>query len=134
MSSGAVLLSGAAWLTGCGVGPARLSSSVGHRDLNTLSHVHSFTPRVAESSRVLVLGTMPGQASLSARQYYDYAQPRNLFWTVIEHVLKTPASAEYERHVDLLLASDVALWDVVQLCTRESSLDSDIIDYVARSE
>jgi double-stranded uracil-DNA glycosylase len=91
-----------------------------------MPHVQSFDPVVSRSSRILVLGTMPGKASLRAEQYY--AHPRNLFWPIIEQALGIPSSAEYGRRVELLLASGIAMWDVVQLCTRESSLDSDIDD------
>jgi double-stranded uracil-DNA glycosylase len=87
-----------------------------------MSHVHSFAPIVSDSSRILVLGTMPGIASLNAGEYY--AHPRNRFWPIVEQGLGIPALTAYDRRVELLLASRVALWDVIQLCTRESSLDS----------
>ena len=88
-------------------------------------HVHSFAPNVDGSSRVLILGSMPGKVSLLAGQYY--AHPRNLFWRFMEHHVGVPVEAPYEERVAHLLSSGVALWDVLKSCTRASSLDSDIV-------
>ena len=88
-------------------------------------HVHGFAPLADASSRVLILGTMPSKASLRAHQYY--AHPRNLFWPLMAEILAVDATAPYEQRVEQLLASGVALWDVLEACTRGSSLDSDIV-------
>lgn len=87
--------------------------------------VQSFAPIVNASSRILVLGSMPGKVSLQAGQYY--AHPRNLFWRFMELLLDVDSAAPYEDKVAGLLERGVALWDVLQSCTRESSLDSDIV-------
>jgi hypoxanthine-DNA glycosylase len=89
-----------------------------------MSRVHGFPPIAAPSARILVLGTMPGKASLAAGRYY--AHPRNSFWRIVGEVLGFDPSLPYEERVSFLRASGIALWDVLQLCTRESSLDSDI--------
>jgi TDG/mug DNA glycosylase family protein len=68
---------------------------------------------------------MPGQPSLRAGEYY--AHPRNLFWHFMESMLDVDRSAPYRQRIAQLLARRVALWDVLKSCTRESSLDSDIV-------
>jgi len=88
-------------------------------------HVHSFPPIVNASSHTLVLGSMPGRVSLRAGEYY--AHPRNLFWRSMERLLRIDPSAPYDQRVASLLEHGVALWDVLKSCTRESSLDADIV-------
>ncbi len=68
---------------------------------------------------------MPGIASLRAGEYY--AHPRNLFWRFMEAVLAVDMSAPYDQRVAQLLARGASLWDVLKSCTRETSLDSDIV-------
>jgi TDG/mug DNA glycosylase family protein len=87
--------------------------------------VYSFSPVVNSRSRVLILGSMPGKLSLRAREYY--AHPRNLFWRLMQELLEVDASAPYESRVAQLLARRVGLWDVLETCTRGSSLDTDIV-------
>ncbi len=88
-------------------------------------HVHSFPPEVDPSCRVLILGSMPGKVSLRAGEYY--AHPRNLFWRFMEELFEIDPSAPYARRVARLRDCGVGLWDVLKSCTRETSLDSDIV-------
>jgi len=86
--------------------------------------VHSFPAVATREAWVLVLGTMPGKVSLREQQYY--AHPRNLFWRLSGELLVFDAAGPYEIRVGALMSHGVALWDVLQSCARDSSLDSDI--------
>jgi len=88
--------------------------------------VHSFPPISDPASRVLILGSMPGKASLRAKQYY--AHPQNAFWRIIAVLFGLDAAAPYELRVEALRGNGIALWDVMKSCTRESSLDSDVVE------
>lgn len=88
-------------------------------------HVQSFPPLGNTHATRLVLGTMPGKASLLAQQYY--AHPRNAFWYIIEGLFGIPRELPYSRRVRELARTGVAVWDVLAACTRGTSLDSDIV-------
>lgn len=86
--------------------------------------VRSFPPVSAPDARLLILGSMPGRASLAAEEYY--AHPRNAFWRIMEEILALPAAMPYEERLSALKDRRVALWDVLASCVRPGSLDSDI--------
>jgi len=90
-----------------------------------MSQIQSFKPIAASDARILILGSMPGKASLLAGQYY--AHPRNLFWPLLGEILDLDPSLAYEERCLQLKQQKIALWDVLKTCTRSSSLDSDII-------
>ena len=84
-------------------------------------------PHVAPDAKLLVLGSFPGVASLRAQQYYGH--PRNQLWRLLGDALGVPlAQADYPTRLQLLLAHQIGLWDVISETQRQGSLDSDIRD------
>lgn len=88
------------------------------------ARVHSFEPIADENAAVLVLGSMPGRASLAAGRYY--AHPQNAFWRIVAELLQFDAAAPYEHRIRALQSARIALWDVLHSCTRAGSLDASI--------
>ncbi len=91
-----------------------------------MTQIYSFPPVSSEGVKVLILGSMPGKASLAANQYY--AHPRNLFWTMMETIIGVRSDLPYAARCEALTRRGVAMWDVLKACTRAGSLDSNIID------
>lgn len=90
-----------------------------------MTTLYSFAPIVDSRARVLILGSMPGQASLSANQYY--AHPQNAFWRIMGEFLGfNSAVVSYVEKTNALKKAHIALWDVLQSCKRKGSLDSSI--------
>jgi len=89
-----------------------------------VSLIHSFEPEAKSGARVLVLGSIPGVASLQAVQYY--AHPRNAFWPIMGAYFQFDPTLAYETRLAQLNRHRVALWDVLQRCERPGSLDSAI--------
>jgi hypoxanthine-DNA glycosylase len=82
-------------------------------------------PVVNRQTRLLVLGSFPGTASLSAQRYY--AHPRNLFWALWGELLGLPLPAMgYAQRLAGLRRHGIGLWDVYASCRREGSLDAAI--------
>ena len=67
---------------------------------------------------------MPGIASLEAVEYY--AHPRNAFGKIICDTLQLPFPDHYNQKLNLIKQNHIALWDVIQTCKRQGSLDSAI--------
>ena len=85
----------------------------------------SFAPVADARTRVLVLGSLPGERSLASAQYY--AHPQNHFWRLIGSVVERElVTLPYEERLAALLDSGVGLWDTVGAATRRGSLDSNI--------
>jgi double-stranded uracil-DNA glycosylase len=101
------------------------ASSVHDIIANVRAHVRSFPPIASPDAHTLVLGSMPGIASLAAQQYY--AHPRNAFWPIMAALFAFDMSAPYEARVAALQREKLAVWDVLQHCERPGSLDAAIL-------
>jgi hypoxanthine-DNA glycosylase len=85
----------------------------------------AFPPVANADTRVLVLGSLPGEMSLAAGRYY--AHPQNALWRLVGHVLDEDIAAlPYEARLERLLARGIGLWDTIETARREGSLDSAI--------
>jgi TDG/mug DNA glycosylase family protein len=90
--------------------------------------ISSFPPVVSANSKILILGSMPGELSLKAQQYY--AHPRNAFWHIMEALFGAGLALPYQERLVVLDRAGVGLWDSLRNCTRPGSLDSSIKDEV----
>jgi TDG/mug DNA glycosylase family protein len=91
-----------------------------------MKSIQSFRPVIDEHSKILILGTIPGVQSLEKKQYY--ANVRNQFWEIIYTLFEEIPSSNYEDKKLFLLKRKIAIWDVIDSCQREGSLDSKIKD------
>jgi len=83
-----------------------------------------FAPVVREDARLLIVGSMPSEASLAKGQYYGH--PRNAFWPLMCDLLNEEWTEDYGKRCRMLEEHGIALWDVVASCERAGSLDSAI--------
>jgi hypoxanthine-DNA glycosylase len=82
-------------------------------------------PVIDANTRILILGSFPGAASLAAQQYY--AHPRNQLWPILSALTgEALAALAYAERLPRLLAHGFGLWDVLGACERVGSLDSAI--------
>jgi hypoxanthine-DNA glycosylase len=87
--------------------------------------LRGFPPVLDARVRTLVLGSFPSAASLAAGQYY--AHPRNQFWPLVGRLIGEPlAELDYPRRLQRVLAHRIGIWDVLDACERDGSLDTRI--------
>lgn len=88
--------------------------------------LHSFPPLITPKTRILIIGSMPGVASLKAQEYYAFKY--NQFWKIIFDLFaggRTPKN--YADKKQVLLAQGIGLWDALAACERAGSLDGNIL-------
>ena len=89
--------------------------------------LRGLAPVIAPHTRLLVLGSFPGVASLEKQQYYGH--PRNHFWPIVGTLLGVELPGlPYEQRLDELRRRGVGVWDVYAGCRREGSLDQAIVE------
>ena len=89
-----------------------------------IERVYSFPPIAVPDTKVLILGSMPGEKSLQMQQYY--AHPQNVLWRIMGDLVGARRDLEYHERVSRLLAIGIGLWEVLESCHRPGSLDSAI--------
>ncbi len=94
--------------------------------MQTTPRLESFSPLVGSFAATLILGSMPGQASLAAGEYY--AHPQNAFWKIMASLFAFSVSLPYTERCQRLLTEGIAVWDVMRYCRREGSLDTAIVE------
>ena len=88
---------------------------------------YGLPPIAAPDARLFILGSLPGDASLAARQYY--AHPTNQFWRLLGQAIGEELHPlAYEERLERLRERKIGLWDVVASATRRGSLDQAIRD------
>ena len=89
-----------------------------------MSVIEGFAPIISENARVLILGSMPSEASLLRQQYYGH--PRNAFWPIMSALFGMDSGLCYLERKEALMNNRIAVWDVLQSCNRLGSSDSNI--------
>jgi hypoxanthine-DNA glycosylase len=93
-----------------------------HSD-NALSR--GFPPVIGRAPRILLLGSLPGRASIAAGEYY--AQRQNAFWQIVGALCGAPPGLDYSTRLAMLKRAGIALWDVLHAAERPGSLDAAIV-------
>jgi hypoxanthine-DNA glycosylase len=90
-----------------------------------VANLSGFAPVIAPNTRLMVLGSFPGVASLQQQQYYGH--PRNQFWPILSALWAVDLrDMAYAERLDVVRARGLGIWDVYARCRREGSLDSAI--------
>ena len=95
--------------------------------IDELPLLQGLPPIISSHTRLLILGSFPGAASLAAQQYYSH--PRNQFWLLLGTIWGLDLRAmPYPQRLAQLQQRGLGLWDVYKRCRRAGSLDSAIHD------
>lgn len=89
-----------------------------------MNKINSLAPIINKDSKVLILGSIPGKKSLDKQEYYG--NDRNAFWKIIYTLYDTELEEDYDKKIDFIQSKNIALWDVIENCNREGSLDTNI--------
>lgn len=84
----------------------------------------SFAPISGPETRVLVLGSLPGDVSIALQEYYGH--PRNRFWKIVSRITGQTLPTDYDEKKRLLSQTRIGLWDVAHKAVRKGSLDTAI--------
>ncbi len=91
----------------------------------SFSYKNCFAPVINSETRLLILGSLPGDASLAAGQYY--AHPRNQFWPLLGSVLDCDLMAlAYADRLAEIQKHHIGLWDIIAKAQRHGSLDANM--------
>lgn len=93
-------------------------------DLFNHDEVLSFPPIASGHPKILILGSAPGMESIKLNQYYG--NKRNSFWKIMGEIFSFDHNLSYSDRKDYLIKSNVAVWDVIDSCSRVGSLDGNI--------
>lgn len=85
---------------------------------------YALLPLVSAKSKILVLGTMPGEKSIATQQYYGH--PGNQFWNIMFATFEAQFTTDYQARKALLDRHCIALWNVLESCERTGSQDVNI--------
>jgi len=86
--------------------------------------ITGFPPISHKQAKILILGSMPSEMSILKQQYYGHQ--RNVFWPIMLTMFNKPMDISYKQRQQLLIQNNIAVWDVLQSCNREGSLDAAI--------
>lgn len=89
-----------------------------------MNKINSLAPIINKNSKVLILGSIPGKQLLDKQEYYG--NNRNAFWKIIYTLYHAELEEDYDKKIEFIQSKNIALWDVIENCNREGSLDSNI--------
>lgn len=81
---------------------------------------HPLEPVYTKESKSLILGSMPSVKSREIKKYYGHKT--NRFWMIMETLYKE----KIEDWKSFIMKHNLALWDVIESCEIEASMDSSI--------